>query len=284
MRPRERFQHGSVMREKRKHGAAVWTLRWRETDGKGQTIRRKEIIGTVEEYPTKASARKACEFRCTTINRETRTPRTIAELVTHYREKEMTENGSKSYSTRTAYAVYLRNWIVPKWGEFSLSDVRTVAVEDWLRTLSLSNGSRAKIRNLMSTVFNHAMRYEWADRNPIRLVRQSAKRERTPDVLTAEEIKSLLSKLRRRLLRHGFSRRCNWASRQRTAGLEVGGRRLCSGRDFPHPCDCLSARRPAENSSIAETRSNGRGIVRPTAGLARTMPLQSRQRLRLCIC
>ncbi len=31
--------------------------------------------------------------------------------------------------------------------------------------------------------------------NPIQLVRQSAKRERTPDVLTAEEIKSLLSKL-----------------------------------------------------------------------------------------
>jgi integrase len=74
--------------------------------------------------------------------------------------------------------------------------VRTVAVEDWLRSLPLANGSKAKIRNLMSTLFNHAMRYEWADKNPIRLVRQSAKRERTPDVLTAEEIKSLLSELR----------------------------------------------------------------------------------------
>ena len=27
----------------------------------------------------------------------------------------------------------------------------------------------------MSTLFNHAMRYEWAEKNPIRLVRQSAK-------------------------------------------------------------------------------------------------------------
>jgi hypothetical protein len=50
------------------------------------------------------------------------------------------------------------------------SDVRTVAGEDWLRTLPLANGSKAKIRNLMSTLFNHAMRYEWADKNPIRLV------------------------------------------------------------------------------------------------------------------
>ncbi len=186
---------GDIIKEFQQHGAAVWTLRWRETDGNGQTIRRKEIIGTLEEYPTKASAQKACEFRRSAINRETRSPRTIRELVEHYRVKEMTEGSNKSYSTRTAYAVYLRNWIVPKWGEFSLSDVRTVAVEDWLRTLTLSNGSRAKIRNLMFALFNHAMRYEWADRNPIRLVRQSAKRERTPDVLTAEEIKALLSKL-----------------------------------------------------------------------------------------
>jgi integrase len=41
-----------------------------------------------------------------------------------------------------------------------------------------------------------AMRYEWADKNPIRLVRQSAKRERTTDVLTAEEIKAMLAELK----------------------------------------------------------------------------------------
>jgi len=47
----------------------------------------------------------------------------------------------------------------------------------------------------MSTLFNHAMRYEWADRNPMRLVRQSAKRLTTPDVLTAEEIGKILAGL-----------------------------------------------------------------------------------------
>ena len=36
------------------------------------------------------------------------------------------------------------------------------------------------------------MRHEWTDRNPIRLVRQSAKRLSTPDCLTAEEIGKLL--------------------------------------------------------------------------------------------
>jgi len=39
------------------------------------------------------------------------------------------------------------------------------------------------------------MRYEWTERNPMKLVRQSAKRERVPEVWTAEEIKALLSQL-----------------------------------------------------------------------------------------
>jgi len=187
---RRRYQSGCLYREKRKAGPDVWAFRHR--DGESN---RKEIIGTVEQLPSRKAAMQACELRRANINRNIATPRTMADLVEHYRQKEMSEDSSKSFSTRTAYDVYLRNWIVPAWGEHSLSNVRTVAVEDWLRTLPLANGSRAKIRNLMSTLFNHAMRYEWAEKNPIRLVRQSAKRERTPDVLTAEEIRALLGKL-----------------------------------------------------------------------------------------
>jgi integrase len=47
----------------------------------------------------------------------------------------------------------------------------------------------------MSALFHHAMRYEWVDRNPIKLVRQSAKRERIPDVLELEELQLLFGKL-----------------------------------------------------------------------------------------
>jgi integrase len=192
MKIRERYQNGSIRREARKQGAAVWTLRWRETDAHGHTIRRKEIIGTVDEYPTKASAQKACEFRRSTINRETRTPRTIAELVAHYTEKELP---NKTPYTQEVYEGYISKWITPKWGSYSLSDVRTVGVESWLGTLKLSNGSRAKVRNILSAIFAHAMRWEFFDRNPITQVRQSAKRQRTPDVLTADELNALLGEL-----------------------------------------------------------------------------------------
>lgn len=68
---------------------------------------------------------------------------------------------------------------------------RAIEVESWLRRLPLAKSSCAKIRGVMSVLFNHACRYELFDSNPIQLVRQGAKRKRTPCVLTPAEIRVL---------------------------------------------------------------------------------------------
>ena len=188
---RRRYQNGCLLKEKRKAGPDVWVFRYRD----GQ-VNRKEIIGTVEQFPTKSAARKACESLRVQINNGAIRPRTVADLVAHYTEKELSESSNKAHSTRDVYGSYIKTWVLPKWGTRSLSDVRTVEVEAWLGSLSLANASKSKIRNVMSAIFTHAMRYEFADKNPIRLVRQSAKRERVPDVLAAEEIGALLAELR----------------------------------------------------------------------------------------
>ena len=176
---RARYQHGSIKREKRKHGPAVWTLRWRESNPDGSNTRRKEIIGTVEQFRTKADAWKACEHLRSTINRETRTPRTVAELVTHYMEKELP---NKTPYTAEVYQGYIGKWLLPTWGTLSLSDVKAVVFESWLGSLTLANGTRAKLRNIMSAIYSHGMRWEFIDRNPISLVRQSAKRQHAQDM------------------------------------------------------------------------------------------------------
>ncbi len=60
---------------------------------------------------------------------------------------------------------HLRKWILPKWEREYLHDIKPVAVEQWLRSLrEISNGSKSKIRNIMSGIFSHAIRYELADR------------------------------------------------------------------------------------------------------------------------
>jgi integrase len=56
-------------------------------------------------------------------------------------------------------------------------------------------GQLSKNQEHHERLFNHARRHEWTDRNPITLVRQSAKRERLPEVLTDEELQALIPHL-----------------------------------------------------------------------------------------
>lgn len=184
-----RLQQGSLLRLKRKGGPDVWVFRWYE-DTNGTRSYRKRTIGTV----IRKDAEKVADTLRNNINSEFKVPETFSELVTHYRQHELTEE-SKAYATIEANTLYLANHIVPKWGTTYLQDVRTVDVEKWLHTLVFAPGTRSKIRNIMSAVFNHAIRQEWMERNPITKVRVSAKRLREPDVLTPAEFASLVPEL-----------------------------------------------------------------------------------------
>jgi integrase len=201
MNRRTRYQQGSVQREKRRSGPDVWIFRWREIGPEGKGKQRKAIVGTVTTLLTEASALKAAQALRIDANQQTPhtegVPSTIDELVSHYRLKELAgeDQGRKAYSTRAAYECYLKIWILPRWGGYRLDQVKPVAVEEWLASIKRARATKAKIRNLMSALFHHAMRYEWIDRNPIKLVRQSAKRMTVPDVLELAELQLLLSKL-----------------------------------------------------------------------------------------
>jgi integrase len=117
-------------------------------------------------------------------------------LIEHHRLKEMEEGAGKTFATCETYEGYLRKWILPRWKSYRLRDVKSVAVEEWLKSLPLANGSRAKIRNGMHAIFNHAIRWEWHSENPITRVRQSAKRLRIPIVLSVAQVQALLDNLR----------------------------------------------------------------------------------------
>jgi integrase len=124
---------------------------------------------------------------------------TVSQLCSHFEQRELCmANAWRSYSTKHIYKIYLRRWVVPKWSHYQLNDIKTIEVESWLRTLPIARSSCAKIRNIMSVLFNHACRYEFFDRNPIQLVRQSAKRKLIPVVLTANQIRILLEGLKTR--------------------------------------------------------------------------------------
>ncbi len=193
---RTRFQQGSLQIVKRAGGRKAWEYRWYELQADGSRTRRNLMVGSLEQYPNRTAAQKAVAALRADINSESPrtslTPISVQTLVEHYREKELGPDCTKTRKTQVTYVGYFRKWILPRWGSYHVTEVKAVAVEQWLRSLKYANGSKAKARNIMSAVFNHAVRWEWLDVNPIRMVRQSAKRTRIPIVLSIEQIAALL--------------------------------------------------------------------------------------------
>jgi hypothetical protein len=107
----------------------------------------------------------------------------VAELADHFRQRELLDSNMRiTYSTKKAYASYLTKWFVPRWGQNALQHIKAREVELWLASVQRARTTRAKIRNVMSLLFNHARRYDLFDGNPIQWVRQSAKRRSAPNV------------------------------------------------------------------------------------------------------
>ncbi|MFZ0587419.1 MAG: site-specific integrase [Candidatus Sulfotelmatobacter sp.] len=211
-----RFRNGCLTTIRRKDGVERWLFRWRERCTDGAWRERNKVIGTVEEYPEKSKKLHEAVIKLR-VNINTDGPTeltsiTMAKAVEHYSIHELADCGAegKAYSTRSRKTQLLSRWVVPHWGKVELRAIKTVAVEQWLKTLvtakfgkpkPLAGGTREKIRDAMSSIFNHAIRWEFTDRNPITGptkrsgVRVSAKRERTPDILEIQEMQLLLSAL-----------------------------------------------------------------------------------------
>ncbi len=215
---RARYQQGCLTKSKRKSGA-VWEYRFRERQPDGTKRLRCVVVGPVAKFKTETAAQRELEVLRANINREMIDPErpiltTFRSLVQHYREKEMRmdNHDRKAYSTKKRYQVYLNKWIVPKWGEYRPSDIKSVLVEEWLDSLAhdhgkkkgepLADGTKMKMRNLMSAIFRHGMRYEFLPRNeeanPMKYVRQSGKRQAIPLVLEVEQLRQLLDVLGQR--------------------------------------------------------------------------------------
>jgi integrase len=192
------MQNGSMIRAERQRGPDVWEFRWREPGADGKQKHRRLVLGSVEQLADEAAARQAISALRLELNRggawlKTRST-AVSDLVSHYRERELdSDTVWKTHSTKVTYEGYLNKWILPRWEAYPLVRVNAGEVELWLRSLPLARSSCAKIRNLMSVVFNHGVRHEICNRNPIQLVRQSAKRRAVPVILTASEVQRLIA-------------------------------------------------------------------------------------------
>jgi integrase len=201
---RSRYQAGSLTIEKRSTGMQVYTFRWREWAGNGKSKQRKVVLGTVKELSKTQARKKADMYRQQAnaprpleeaVSAKSDSSFTVAELVVHYKDRELGGNAGKAAKVVKAYLYIFKNYVLPKWGNLPLGEVKAVAVEDWLKNLDKANGTKAKIREVFGSAFRHAMRYELYPNNPIAHVRQVRKRATEPSILEPEELAAILHEL-----------------------------------------------------------------------------------------
>jgi integrase len=185
-----RQRQGSVVLDKR---IKTWNFFFWES-GK----RRSKKIGTLSQYPTKASAWRAAKPLRYALENHVKVSSnapTMGALVERYRVEKMPRRAD----TRRAYDVWLNNYIIPKWGGCAFSDIQARPVELWIESLPLAPKSKVHIRGLLKILWDFAM---WrgdmpTERNPMELVtiKGATKRDRKPRSLTAEEFQRFVRHL-----------------------------------------------------------------------------------------
>ena len=249
-----KYQRGSLTLKKRANGPDVWEFRWRDASG----TQRSKLLGTVGQLPAERDAQCSADALRLEINSELpkAVPITVAALIGRYLNDAI-EMGRLAYSTQKSYKSSLNGWVKEKWGGHTLEQVRTMAVEQWLRDLELAPKTKLHLRNNMHVLFECAARWELISENPISRVRQGGARRGEPDVLTPDEFRSLLAQLADPYRTMVILAGCLGLSRSEFTGLKWA--------DFNWDAQTLSVQRGVVNCRVGNTKTQARRKPIPLA-------------------
>ncbi len=161
-----RYNRGMLRKEKRAMGT-VWVFRWSE-EVNGRRHQHKDVIGTTKEFPTEAAANKEADRRRCQLNENKQylslKAITFGELINHYLDHELSR---LSKSARKANKSYIKNWIEPNWYGHLAAGMKTMQIQEWLDKIQRPDGTKLKIKNVLSAIFSHGVRWELVERNPV---------------------------------------------------------------------------------------------------------------------
>lgn len=194
---RRRFQRGHLsLRGKR---TKVWVAQWREDevelDGKVRRVRRKEVLGTLQDYKTKKLAQRALDERLSDVNSVTYKPRPAATFEEFAKRWERDVLPHMKPSTQSGDRSRLHTHIVPAIGHLRMRDLSTQVIQQLLVTSKTSCLSSKSIRNVVATMrvmWKTARAWDYAATNPfdgLVLPRIGLQEER---FLTLEEMRKII--------------------------------------------------------------------------------------------
>ncbi len=175
-----------------------WMFRFnvtRATDGK--RVENMRTVCLISHFPSEKKAWEEVKRKKLDLLEGT-TPCTFGELIEHYETHEL-DKSTKAKGTIYRDKHNLDDYVLPRWGTSSPSDIKPLEVEDWLRSIPLQSTTKVKIKTAMGQVYKHAQRHGLIPRdegtNPMTLVRCAGGSDYEAVVLTPEQTFKLLEKL-----------------------------------------------------------------------------------------
>jgi len=150
---RRRYQRGSLLPKTGTPSNGLWIGRWREDviqpDG---TIARRykwEVLGTIEDYPTRRLALRVLEARLSTINSPTYRARPTATFAEFAKRWDATVLSQHKPSTQSSTRSQLRKWLLPQLGDCPLKDLDGQRLQGFVSACGCNSKT---VRNLVGTV------------------------------------------------------------------------------------------------------------------------------------
>ncbi|HXW57486.1 MAG TPA: tyrosine-type recombinase/integrase [Candidatus Cybelea sp.] len=147
---RRRYQEGSLYLRKGKR-RTVWVGRWLEDvieDGRVRRVHRKEVLGTIEDFPTEKLARRELDARLAPVNAVGYRPRPAATFAEFASRWEITVLTQHKPSTQATIRSQIRKYFRPSFGAYQM---RAIQAEDLQRLLSGVRLNPKTVRNLFTT-------------------------------------------------------------------------------------------------------------------------------------
>ncbi|MCU1285891.1 MAG: site-specific recombinase, phage integrase family [Acidobacteriales bacterium] len=200
---RARYKRGTVRLQKRASGLHVWTWRIPGKTATGKKCKLRIQLGTIKQFRTQSDAETERDRRMAEGNHSLPSNAAVfGEVINRFQREEM----PPAISTTNSYQSLLKTHLRPKWGSMPIAAIKPFDVQLWLKGLKnietgrdLASKTKGNLKGLMNRLFECAML--WGDlpvgRNPIELVhiRGVSKRQKTPRVLSSEEVWAIFNEL-----------------------------------------------------------------------------------------
>lgn len=150
---RRRYQKGSLVPKNGLPTNGLWIGRWREdviqSDGSITRPYKWEVLGTINDYPTRKLALRALEARLSTINSPTYRARPTAAFAEFANRWDATVLSQHKPSTQSSTRSQLRRWLLPGLGDCPLKDLEGQRLQAFI---SVCKASPKTVRNLVATL------------------------------------------------------------------------------------------------------------------------------------